>query len=149
MQLMMEDHVQTISKSVGCLEKDHFRMTLQAGTASISKQIPKVMKKNVLLLGNDGRKTFSLTSEIPTKPKSNELNFKESEVLPGKGGLSNNHPGNIRYRALVQERRAMYQDTSTSIAVKRSLSTEIVDHILLMGGRFLIEKNIDNVCRYH
>jgi hypothetical protein len=102
-----------------------------------------------LLLGNDGRKTFFLTSEIPTKPKSNELNFKESGVLPGKGGLSNNHPGNIRYRALVQERRAMYQDTSTSIAVKRSLSTEIVDHILLMGGCFLIEKNINNVCRYH
>jgi hypothetical protein len=105
-------------------------------------------EKNVPLFGNDGRKTFTLTLEIPPEPKSNELNFQESDVLPGKGGLSNNHPGNIRYRALVQERRALYQDTSTSIAVKRSLSTEIVDHIILMGGRFLIEKNIYNVCRY-
>jgi hypothetical protein len=87
--------------------------------------------------------------EIPTKLNSNELNFQESDVLPAKGGLSNNHPGNLMYCALVQERRAMYQDTSTTIAVKRSLSTEIVDHILLMGGRFLIEKNIDNVSRYH
>jgi len=64
----------------------------------------------------------------------------DCDILCGRGGRSNHHPGNIRYRQVVGEMKASYKTIGTK-AAKTGLSSAIVDHVYAYGGRFL--KKID------
>eukprot|EP00586_Coscinodiscus_wailesii_P001756 CAMPEP_0172492192 /NCGR_PEP_ID=MMETSP1066-20121228/23244_1 /TAXON_ID=671091 /ORGANISM="Coscinodiscus wailesii, Strain CCMP2513" /LENGTH=374 /DNA_ID=CAMNT_0013261665 /DNA_START=68 /DNA_END=1192 /DNA_ORIENTATION=+ len=66
-----------------------------------------------------------------------------NDVLCGRGGASNNHIGNIRYRALVKQHQLMYLH-SKSKKQKSTISQSIVDIIKNSdpSGRFL-NKNED------
>merc|ERR1711862_59321 len=61
---------------------------------------------------------------------------RDSDILCGRGGRSNNHRGNKRYRYVIDEMRTTYQNTKQKLK-KTDLSRKIVDHVHGYGGRFL------------
>lgn len=63
------------------------------------------------------------------------------DVLLGRGGKTNHHPGNKRYREEVMNFRALYAGLKTDIE-KTEMSMMLVDSIEKSGGRFLEEDKI-------
>jgi len=61
------------------------------------------------------------------------------DVLFGRGGRSNHHPGNKIYRELVMQRQAHYRGCVK--AEKTGIAQSIVDSIHKSGGRFLEKDN--------
>jgi len=57
------------------------------------------------------------------------------DVLLGRGGKSNHHPGNDRYRRLIQSNKPLYR--SSPKHSKLLISKEVVRSVLEEGGRFL------------
>jgi hypothetical protein len=64
------------------------------------------------------------------------------DVISGRGGKSNHHPGNKRYRQLIKDMKAQYK-TIISKSDKTDLSRAIVDHVYRYGGRFLRRVDLD------
>ena len=60
----------------------------------------------------------------------------EFDILSGRGGKSNHHPGNKRFRQIVAEMKSKYRTTGDK-EDKTALSRAIVKYIDEMGGRFL------------
>jgi hypothetical protein len=58
------------------------------------------------------------------------------DVLCGRGGRSNHHPGNKIYRQVVSDMKASYRNIGSKSA-KTDLSRAIVDHVFKDGGRFV------------
>jgi len=77
----------------------------------------------------------------PRKPRKtvpeNKIFVQKSDldVLFGRGGESNYHPGNKRYRLLVEENKPRYLSCDKS--QKTQVAQSVVDEIHGMGGRFL------------
>jgi len=69
----------------------------------------------------------------------------EWDVLCGRGGRSNHHPGNKRYRHVVSEMKQMYRTTEAK-NMKTDLSRAIVEHVCNYGGRFIKK---DKTGRYY
>ena len=65
------------------------------------------------------------------------------DVLCGRGGLINKHPGNIVYRKIVDHNKPFYQSVQKRNRIL--VSQSIVQSILNFGGRFLINGK-GNVC---
>jgi hypothetical protein len=59
-----------------------------------------------------------------------------NDVLFGRGSGPNDHEGNIRFRALVGERKAEYLTTNHR-QTKTKIARDIVDAVLSQNGRFL------------
>ena len=61
--------------------------------------------------------------------------IKEHDVLCGRGGATNNHTGNKRFRSIVAE----YQDEYLTAKKKEKvlIATRVVERIKSKGGRFL------------
>lgn len=59
-----------------------------------------------------------------------------SDVLCGRGGGINAHPGNVAFRELVQEKKERY-NLAANKQEKAEISQDIVDHVKKRGGRFL------------
>lgn len=69
------------------------------------------------------------------------LPYRAEDVLCVRGGLSNNHGGNIWYRKEASKRKQEYQNTS-STKRKNELRDEVIAAVHNRGGRFLKrEKN--------
>ena len=73
-------------------------------------------------------------------------NIRDSDILCGRGGRSNHHPGNKFYRQVVSDMKHMYRRTETK-TVKTDLSRAIVDHVCTRGGRFV--KKDESSDRYY
>jgi len=58
------------------------------------------------------------------------------DVLLGRGGNINQHPGNVQFRAWVAARKEEY-NTATDKVAKALIAAEIVDLVTDQGGRFL------------
>ena len=80
------------------------------------------------------------TSADTVKRESNDVvpdkQYTEKDVLFGRGGLGNNHKGNIRYRELVKSHKAQYRKTKDKQA-KTAMARSILHKIDSSGGRFL------------
>ena len=61
---------------------------------------------------------------------------KNNDVLCGRGGLSNKHPGNRLFRRLVNSNKQLYKNTSNPVH-KQMLATSIIQAIQKRGGRFV------------
>jgi hypothetical protein len=66
------------------------------------------------------------------------------DVLLGRGGKSNHHPGNKRYREDIENFRTIYATLDTD-KEKTEMSQTLVDVIKKMGGRFLEEDKVKDV----
>lgn len=64
------------------------------------------------------------------------------DILAGRGGGTNRHDGNIRFRAEARKLRSVYKDEETDRRTKYVLSQELVTRVKQYGGRFL-EKGHD------
>jgi hypothetical protein len=81
----------------------------------------------------------------PPSPKDEILHILEDDVLCGRGGETNHHPGNIKYRQLVKCYQPLY------IISKRRDKPRIAQKIVLTvrqrGGRFLKKDTKSNTWR--
>jgi len=64
----------------------------------------------------------------------------DKDVLFGRGGITNKHPGNQYFRDLIQKVKANYLHCQTN-SEKKALSQRIVDDIIQKGGNFLKKLN--------
>jgi len=65
-----------------------------------------------------------------------------NDVLLGRGGRSNHHPGNKRYREEVRNLREWYLSIGENKDEKTSLSQCLVDYVYQYNGRFLEKDDI-------
>eukprot|EP00980_Cylindrotheca_fusiformis_P024376 scaffold11809_cov128-Cylindrotheca_fusiformis.AAC.15 len=87
----------------------------------IDRRVP-ISKSVIPPMANDQEKRIQMPSD--------------SDILCGRGGRSNHHVGNKRYRQVVAEMKASYR-TIGSKSAKTDLSRAIVEHVKSYGGRFL------------
>mmetsp|Transcript_9504 Transcript_9504/g.20597 ORF Transcript_9504/g.20597 Transcript_9504/m.20597 type:complete len:358 (+) Transcript_9504:255-1328(+) len=66
------------------------------------------------------------------------------DILRGRGGLTNRHAGNMRFRDEARTLRTEYRDQDTSRQEKFMLSQKLAKRVREYGGRFL-EKGADNL----
>jgi len=59
-----------------------------------------------------------------------------NDILCGRGGQSNHHPGNKRFRQVISESKITYKNTEKKLK-KTDLSRTIVDYVHNYGGRFI------------
>mmetsp|Transcript_5708 Transcript_5708/g.16904 ORF Transcript_5708/g.16904 Transcript_5708/m.16904 type:complete len:636 (-) Transcript_5708:511-2418(-) len=75
------------------------------------------------------------TAPAPPSPTEDITDIREADVLCGRGGTTNHHPGNIKYRCLVNNYQRLY------ISCQRREKPNIAKLIVLTtrknGGRFL------------
>mmetsp|Transcript_46953 Transcript_46953/g.69826 ORF Transcript_46953/g.69826 Transcript_46953/m.69826 type:complete len:428 (-) Transcript_46953:56-1339(-) len=82
----------------------------------------------------------------PTPPGPSEaLDLKDADVIFGRGGTSNHHKGNIRYRILVKKYQRLYLQAKRGD--KPKIAMLIVDTIRREDGRFL--KKNDSTNQWH
>jgi len=62
--------------------------------------------------------------------------YKEDDVLMGRGGKSNHHKGNIRYRDEIERLQEQYKKTDDKDE-KTSISEQLVTYVKSYGGNFL------------
>lgn len=83
--------------------------------------------------------TGSNTARPSTPPPVSEAipdsDINDKDVLSGRGGGTNNHPGNKQFRSLVDQYRSEY--VLSKKWAKREIARNIVDSIRSDGGRFL------------
>ena len=72
--------------------------------------------------------------------------IRDLDCIAGRGGKSNHHPGNKRYRQVISEMKACYRRTEAK-TVKTDLSRAIVDHVCAYGGRFV--KKCEKTSRFY
>lgn len=101
---------------------------LQAAAATTSLSPPPVATKK--------RKRKKRPKVVPTHKQYVEIT--QHDVLLGRGGKSNHHPGNKRYRDEIMASRPLYAALTTD-EEKTAMSQTVVDVIEQMGGRFLEE----------
>lgn len=63
------------------------------------------------------------------------VEFTDDDVLLGRGGLSNKHPGNKRYRTEIENAKAVYRAASKD--EKTEWANLLVEYVKKYGGRFL------------
>jgi hypothetical protein len=68
------------------------------------------------------------------------VDVNSNDVLCGRGGLSNRHPGNRLFRRLVNHNKKIYQNSNNS-SYKNRMADSIVTAIARIGGRFLRKEN--------
>jgi hypothetical protein len=68
-----------------------------------------------------------------------EDDIRDDDILGGRGGLSNHHVGNKRFRTIVADMKEMYRETGVKTD-KTALSRAIVAYVHSKGGRFLDKK---------
>ncbi len=71
-----------------------------------------------------------------------EDSYNPSDVLNGRGGLTNHHPGNRVYRKMVKSRQVRYSACRNK-AAKQVIIKSILDDVRELGGRFLQECAIE------
>jgi len=73
---------------------------------------------------------------LSSEQDSSFVGYNENDVLFGRGGRGNHHPGNKKYRALVRSYKKEYKNTKCKQA-KTAMAKLITEKINKDGGRFL------------
>lgn len=69
------------------------------------------------------------------------LEYTDNDVLMGRGGKSNHHPGNMKYRQEIERVQEDYKKTDDKDE-KTRISEELVTHVQSYGGNFLEKDDI-------
>lgn len=86
----------------------------------------------------DGKKKRKRKPRKKVVPEVKQyLEPKQNDVLLGRGGRSNHHPGNKRYREEVKNLRTWYLSIGENKDEKTALSQCLVDYVHSYKGRFL------------
>mmetsp|Transcript_36048 Transcript_36048/g.78952 ORF Transcript_36048/g.78952 Transcript_36048/m.78952 type:complete len:320 (+) Transcript_36048:60-1019(+) len=102
--------------------------TLKRKAGSISESVSVA---DFLRQSENPKATFDayMPSSEPCEPNDND-------ILLGRGGLSNHHIGNIRYRQYIEDFKPYYQRLNTKDE-KKELSQTFMNFVHNYGGRFL------------
>lgn len=66
------------------------------------------------------------------------------DILKGRGGLTNHHPGNVKFRNEARKLRSEYKHADTTRHQKYLFSLDLVNKVKAYGGKFL-EKGKDDL----
>jgi hypothetical protein len=89
------------------------------------------------------RSTIYSLDKINNDTFVRETDITDADILSGRGGKSNHHIGNKRFRHLVSEMKSMYRSKGTRTD-KTAFSKGIIELVHSYGGRFLIQEGKDN-----
>jgi hypothetical protein len=85
-------------------------------------------------------RSFAESIKEPMKIiKANDVT--DHDVICGRGGKVNNHPGNKRFRKLISDNKMKYLEALKQD--KPALAVEIVETVKQYGGRFLVKHSPD------
>jgi len=86
----------------------------------------------------------SLTGSTKHKrQKQQQPEYTDKDVLLGRGGMTNKHPGNKRFRKEVENLKQWYKECGSK-REKKKLSELMVDWVHSYGGRFLSKDENDD-----
>jgi len=123
-------------------EKKEGGLDLLASLALPNKQPPPPSNNSIIesidisTTSKKTKKKNPRTEDLATKEKLYVEKVRDCDVLCGRGGKSNHHAGNKKYRQVVSEMKRTYQSTGAKTA-KTDLSRAIVEHVVGYGGRFI------------
>ena len=80
--------------------------------------------------------SISIDDNVLIVVQVEDKDIREFDILSGRGGKSNHHAGNKRFRQVVAEMKAEYRTTDVKTD-KTALSKAIVEYVHGYGGRFL------------
>ena len=85
--------------------------------------------------------SWELEKKINNTNNTQQSTANENDVLSGRGGRINNHPGNIAFRRIVEEYKVEYLDPRTRKLEKAHVAARLVAQIRCSNppGRFLKE----------
>ena len=118
-----------------CADFQSAKTTILKKVPVVPKSIPEATQAAIL---NDGQ---ILSQEGDLVP---ENDITEKDVLFGRGGKSNHHPGNKWYRQIIAQTRPIYSSDTRSKVEKTDISNAVVNYIQSHGGRFLKRNNNDS-----
>lgn len=101
-----------------------------------SKVVLAIQENPVPIIGakTKKRKRAPRKKIVPVNKKY--MTFTDDDVLMGRGGKSNHHKGNIRYRREIERLQEQYKETGDKDE-KTSISEQLVTLIQSYGGNFL------------
>jgi len=103
-----------------------------------SRLFPHHVKKHNKMTSTIKSITNIVSNTSGTKETQQDIaSVREYDVLCGRGGLANNHPGNRLFRRIIKENKEIYQELSENTARKQMLVSSIIKAIQHHGGRFL------------
>jgi hypothetical protein len=105
-------------------------------SAAVAASAPDDIAKPVMTSPPKKKRIRKKRKKVVPNHKVYVSKISEVDVLLGRGGRSNHHPGNKRYREEVENYRKMY-DTLSTADEKTQISQALVDAINIAGGRFL------------
>jgi hypothetical protein len=112
-------------------------------TKNLKSKNKKTEKKNQQQQPQRATTPADETSATTTNACDGTVMLLDMDVLCGRGGKSNHHPGNKRYRQVICQMKAGYRQIGSKTQ-KTSLSHAIVGHVYLYGGRFLKYEKADD-----
>lgn len=103
-----------------------------------------IKEKGMAAIRNIGTEDLSREGQQRNDAKGASILVpEESDILFGRGGLTNLHPGNIVYRNMIDQYRDLYKDVPKY--TKKLVSKTIVSAILQEGRRFLERSGDDGL----
>lgn len=103
-----------------------------------NNEIPSLPPMNT----DGGSPRYAPVHNVPTSPSSistestlSTTDLTPNDVICGRGGKANSHPGNISFRSEALKLRSWYESSSKS--EKYTISNMLVDYVKERGGRFL------------
>jgi hypothetical protein len=106
--------------------------------ASVNNERASTPAAPPTLSHKEERATDLATTAQPLQAQKEPSPFSLTDVLCGRGGFINKHPGNIIYRKVVEYNKATYKQVPKRDRIL--VSQSIVQTILNRGGRFLISE---------
>jgi hypothetical protein len=104
---------------------------------AVSLRVPDSVPPSAAIASSNPQKS----SDPPSLAKFENNRYyvdriRDLDILCGRGGKSNHHPGNKKYRQVVSEMKNTYRSTEARKS-KTDLSRAIVDMVCEYGGRFV------------
>lgn len=115
---------------------------------NIMHNLPEISASTLTSNGNSGSPSSSTTGSKKRKKKRRDIDESraieptDDDVLFGRGGYTNSHPGNIKFRNKALELRPWYE--SSSKEEKYNISELLLESVKSEGHRFL-EKGSDGL----
>jgi hypothetical protein len=102
----------------------------------ISQSVSESNIDNASIVSNENLDNSSTDRSLKSTTLKYIENIGVNDILCGRGGRSNHHSGNKRYRLVVARMKYMYQQCAAK-TMKTDLSRAIVNHCSSYGARFV------------
>jgi len=137
--VMNTSSIRNVSKGPTLINKPQFLFvpTSHSQTKELNTGIPSPPSPTAITSLKLASETVSSSTDFHVLPHTTSCQISVNDVLCGRGGLTNHHPGNVFFRKMVRHRQEAYLRASKRD--KASVARHIVDTIRKLSppGRFL------------